>query len=149
MPLNPKSGIRGREVSVFGINCNKNHVLLISVLIVVLEGCALEKKGDLVVVSKTVKKEKAASTAAPMEFGLPAASVGYSFWVEGKVKNEGDEAAKNVEVTFRCKHGGTVRILTAKVNNIPASKTVDFKTRIFPSKVDLQLLDEEPEIKYD
>ena len=57
--------------------------------------------------------------------------------------------AKNVEVTFRCKQGGTVRILTAKVKNIPAGKTVDFKTRIFPSKVDLQLLDEEPEIKYD
>ena len=87
--MNPKSGIRRREVSVFGINCNKNHVLLISVLIVVLEGCAVEKKGDIVVVSKTLKKEKAASTAGPMEFGLPAASVGYSFWVEGKVENAG------------------------------------------------------------
>ncbi len=86
-------------MSVFGINCNKNHVLLISVLIVVLEGCALEKKGDLVVVSKTLKKEKAASTAAPMEFGLPAASVGYSFWIEGRVKNTGEEDVKNVEVT--------------------------------------------------
>jgi hypothetical protein len=84
-----------------------------------------------------------------MEFGLPAASVGYSFWIEGKVKNAGEVDAKNVEVTFRCKPGGTVRILTAKVKNLPAGLTVDFKTRIFPSKVDLQLLDEEPEITYD
>lgn len=125
------------------------YAVLLPLICILVASCSLQKDGNIVVVSRTLKKERAASTAGPMEFGLPAASVGYSFWVEGKVKNGGEEDAKNVEVTFRVKQGGTVRILTAKVNNIPAGKTVDFRTRIFPSKVDLQLLDEETEIKYE
>ena len=133
---------------MFATKFTKDNLLAVTLLCLLLAGCA-EKKSDIVVVTEALKKEKAASTAGPMEFGLPAASVEYSFWVEGKVKNEGEVDAKNFEVAFRCKQGGTVRILTAKINTIPASKTVDFKTRVFSSKVDLELLDEDPEIKYE
>jgi len=109
-----------------------------------------EKESSVVIVSKTLKKERATSTAVPDEFSAFApASLGYNVWVEGKVKNSGTTDVENVVLSFGWTEGIEKRVLIAELKRIPAGQTVDFKTRITPTKYDPKFSDEEPEISYE
>ena len=119
------------------------------IFFVLLLGCA-EKESAVIIVSKTLKKERAMSTAVPDEFSSFApASLGYNVWVEGKVKNSGTTDVKNVVLSFGRTEGIEKRVLIAEVKRIPAGKTVEFKTRVSPTKYDPKFSDEEPEISYE
>jgi len=114
-----------------------------------ISGCSGENH-DIVIVSKSLKNERAVNTGVPDEFSSFApASQGFSVWVEGKVKNEGANTISNIEISFKCTEGVHTRVFIATVKALPAGKTADFKTRIFPSKIGLKLSPDEPEIKYD
>jgi hypothetical protein len=73
-------------------------------------------------------------------------SSGSIFWVEGTVKNSGQEEIKNVTIAFRVTDGRTNLVLSAEVPSVPAGKTVDFRTPVQGSRVELRLVEEEPEI---
>ena len=73
-------------------------------------------------------------------------SSGSIFWVEGTVKNSGTEEIKNVTIAFRVTDGRTNQVLSAEVPSVPAGKTVEFRTQVQGSRVELRLVEEEPEI---
>lgn len=124
-------------------------ILFLTFVGTMLPGC-VEKKQDVVILTKSFKKERSVNTAVPDEFSSFApASQGINVWVEGKVKNEGTTDLNNVELSFKCKQGVETRVLTAVVKWLPAGKTVDYKTRLFASKIDVSLMNEEPEIHYE
>lgn len=117
------------------------------VLSLILASCGQSRK-DLVVLTKTLKRETTASTAVPLEFGTFAAASSTSFWVEGKVQNTGDSDARNVLVSFKCGYGNETKVLSAEIDLIPARKTVEFRTRPVESRFELQLKDEDAEIRF-
>jgi hypothetical protein len=98
---------------------------------------------DLSVVSKALHRDVNASTAGGIG-DVP--SSGSIFWVEGKVKNSGTEEINNVMIAFRVTDGRTTLVLSAEVPSVPAGKTVDFRTPVQGSQVELRLVEEEPEI---
>ena len=111
-----------------------------------LAGCSRSTK-DILVLTKSLKKEVLVSTAVPSEFGTFAAASMPSFWVEGQVQNVGSTDVRNVLLSFACSYGKETKVLTAEVDLIPAGKTVPYKTRPFESRFELQLSDEAPEIR--
>ena len=111
-----------------------------------LSGCG-GKKSDVVVTSKALKKEVSVSTAVPGEFGDLAPASSNIFWVEGEVKNNGDENLRNVELGFRCTDGAKNVLFSVVLPSLPSGKTIPYKTRIIESRVELRLLDEDPEIR--
>ena len=98
---------------------------------------------DLSVVSKTLHRDVNASTAGEMG-DVP--SSGSIFWVEGTVKNSGSEEIRNVTIAFRVTDGRTNQVLSAEVPSVPAGKTVEFRTPVQGSRVELRLVEEEPDI---
>ncbi len=124
---------------------NTSIGFLVSTLLLVW-GCG-GKKSDVVVVSKTLKKEVSVSTAVPGEFGDFAPASSNIFWVEGEVRNDSKEDLKNVELGFKCTDGAKTVLFSVNIPSIPAGKTVPYKTRIMDSRVELRLLDEEPDIR--
>ena len=109
-------------------------------------GCNDQTK-DIAIVSRSLKMERSTNTGVPDEFSSYApAAAGYTVWVEGKVKNSGAADANNLILSFKCVEGANTRILTAELKQLPAGKTVDFKTRLFQSKLSMTLGPEEPEI---
>jgi hypothetical protein len=98
---------------------------------------------DLAVVSKTLKRDVNASTAGGIG-DVP--SSGAIFWVEGRVQNSGTNDLKNVSIAFRVTDGRSNLVLTADIQDVPAGKTVDFKTPASGSATELRLVEEEPAI---
>jgi len=130
-----------------GTGAHESGWLLLVVFVFFIASCWKSQKDDLVVVSKTLMKRTESSTAVPLEFGGFAAASSTIYWVEGKVKNAGMVDAKKVVLSFQCTTGAETRVLMAELANIPAGKTMDFKTEMYQSKVDLRLpADEQPEI---
>ena len=119
-------------------------VLVISLLSV--WGCG-GKKSDVVIVSKTLKKEVSVSTAVPGEFGDFSPASSNIFWVEGEVRNDSKEELKNVELGFKCTDGAKTVLFSVIIPSIPTGKTIPYKTRIMESRVELRLLDEDPDIR--
>ncbi|HMK38114.1 MAG TPA: FxLYD domain-containing protein [Bacteroidota bacterium] len=112
------------------------------VLAALLSSCA-GGASDLSVVSKSLRRDVNASTAGGIG-DVP--SSGAIFWVEGKVKNSGTTDVRNVAIAFRVTDGRTNRVLTAAVASVPAGKTVDFRTPVEGSRVELRLVEEDPTI---
>lgn len=113
-----------------------------ALLAILLASCSTPAS-DLSVVSKTLRRDVNASTAGGMG-DVP--SSGSIFWVEGTVKNSGTEEIKNVTIAFRVTDGRTNQVLSAEVPSVPAGKTVEFRTQVQGSRVELRLVEEEPEI---
>jgi len=124
---------------------NSTIGILVSILLVV-SGCG-GTKSDVVIVSKTLKKEVSVSTAVPGEFGDFSPASSNIFWVEGMVKNDSKEDLKNVELGFKCTDGTKTVLFSVDIPSIPAGKTIPYKTRIMESRVELRLLDEDPDIR--
>jgi hypothetical protein len=124
----------------------KQVLTFAAVLALLIAGCTAGGDGDLVVVSKTLKKQ---AHTVGSEFGAMATSVESLFWVEGSVKNAGQEEKKNVVIRFACTDGSSKHILVAQVPLVAPGATVQFKTRRFRTPSDIQMLDEEPEIYTD
>jgi hypothetical protein len=110
-------------------------------------GCGKSTEG-IVVVSKVLKKDVLVGNAVPSDFGTFAAASTSSFWVEGRVQNSTTSDARNVLLGLPCRYGSETKVLTAAVDIIPAGKTVEFKTRPFESRYELQLKEEAPEIRF-
>ncbi len=115
-----------------------------ALVLLVLTGCA--GNPDIAVVSKAVQSTANVSAAIPDEFGGSAPSMGELYWVEGRVRNNGAEEARNVTITFRCTDGNSRRLFVAVVARIPAGATVPFATDRFPSPLRITLLEGDPEI---
>jgi len=98
---------------------------------------------DLAVVSKSLHRDVNASTAGGIG-DVP--SNGAIFWVEGKVKNNGTEDIANVSIAFRVTDGRSRQVLTAEIPVVKAGGTVDFRTPVQGSQVELRLAEDEPEI---
>jgi hypothetical protein len=98
---------------------------------------------DLTVVSKSLKRDVNASTAGGIG-DVP--SSGAIFWVEGQVKNSGADEVKNVSIAFRVTDGRSKLVLTAQVPSVGPGQTVDFRSPVQGSIVELRLVEEEPEI---
>jgi len=98
---------------------------------------------DLSVVTKSLKRDVNASTAGGIG-DVP--SSGAIFWVEGQVKNSGTEEVKNVSIAFRVTDGRSKQVLTAEVPSVGPGQTVDFRTPVQGSQMELRLVEEEPEI---
>jgi hypothetical protein len=124
----------------------KQALMVAVTLMLLLAGCTAGGGGDLVVVSKSLKKQ---AHSVGSEFGAMATSVESLFWIEGSVKNAGQEEQKNVVIRFACTDGTSKHILVAQVPVVGPGATVPFKTRRFRTPADIQMLDEEPEIYTD
>ncbi|HTY59387.1 MAG TPA: FxLYD domain-containing protein [Bacteroidota bacterium] len=98
---------------------------------------------DLSVVTRTLRRDVNASTAGAIG-DVPSSSA--IFWVEGKVRNSGQEAVRNVTVAFRVTDGRSRLVLSAEIPEVKAGETVDFKTPVQGSIVELRLVEEEPAI---
>ncbi|MEW6509745.1 MAG: hypothetical protein AB1428_02165 [Bacteroidota bacterium] len=112
---------------------------------VVLVSCA-GGASDLAVVNKVLKKDTNASMAGGPDMGMSVPSSGSIFWVEGSLKNNGKEEAKDVTVAFRVTDGNTTFVLSAVIPSIQPGKAVAFRTPPHGSRLDLRLIEEEPEI---
>lgn len=122
-------------------------VLAVCILCASLAGCS--KTGDIVVVTKELKSQTMTNMAVPDEFGTFASASTNQFWVEGTIRNNGTEEARNVLVSFKCRQGAENRVLSAELESIPAGQTVSFRTRPLDSKIHITLKeDEEPEIRF-
>jgi hypothetical protein len=102
---------------------------------------------DLVIVNKVLKKDVNASMAGGTEPGMSMPSSGSIFWVEGSITNKGTEEAKKVTVAFRVTDGNSKTVLTAEIPSIMPGKTVPFRTPPQGSRLELRLMDEEPDIR--
>ena len=111
----------------------------------VLASCA-GGASDLVIVNTVLKKDVNASTAGGSDLGMSVPSSGSIFWVEGTITNKGKEEARKVSVAFRATDGNAKMVLTAEIPSILPGKTVTFRTPTFASRLELRLLDEEPDI---
>jgi N-acetylmuramic acid 6-phosphate (MurNAc-6-P) etherase len=99
---------------------------------------------DLVLVTKSMKKDvNAAMTGAP-ELGMGVPASGSIYWVEGTMRNDGREEAKMVSIAFRVTDGNSTMVLTAVLPSVPPGKTVGFRTPPQGSRLALTLIDEEP-----
>ena len=98
---------------------------------------------DLSVVSKSLRHDVNASTAG--EIGEVPSS-GSIYWVEGKVKNNGETQVTHVTIAFRVTDGASTLVLSAEVPTVPAGKTVDFRTPVQVSHTGLRLVEEDPGI---
>jgi len=124
----------------------KQTLTIAAVLALLVAGCTAGGGGDLVVVSKTLKKQ---AHTVGAEFGAMATSVESLFWVEGSLKNAGQEERKNVVIRFTCTDGTSTHILVAQVPQVAPGATVPFKTRRFRTPGEIQMVDEDPEIYAD
>ena len=109
---------------------------------ILLSSCA-GPASDLSVVTRTLRRDVNASTAGAIG-DVPSSSA--IFWVEGKVRNSGQEAVRNVTVAFRVTDGRSRLVLSAEIPEVKAGETVDFKTPVQGSIVELRLVEEEPAI---
>ena len=112
---------------------------LIALLVLSCAGPA----SDLSLVSRTLRRDVNASTAGAIG-DVPSSSA--IFWVEGKVRNSGQEAIRNVTIAFRVTDGRSRLVLSAEIPEVKAGETVDFKTPVQASIVELRLVEEEPAI---
>jgi hypothetical protein len=139
-------GTRRNSITVQTFIC---QLLLLICILVFLGGCRNEQE-SLVIVSKSLMKRVETSSAVPLEFGGFAPANSNIYWIEGRVKNASGVDAKNVELGFKCALGVETRVLYAKIDRVPAGKTVPFKTEVYQSRIDLQLpADGQPEIRYE
>ena len=102
---------------------------------------------DLTIVNKVLKKDANVSTAGGMDPGMSAPASGSIFWVEGSVTNNGKEEARKVTIAFRVTDGNQRMVLTAEIPSILPGKTVPFRTPVQGSRLELRLMEEEPEIR--
>ena len=112
---------------------------LIALLVLSCAGPA----SDLSLVSRTLRRDVNASTAGAIG-DVPSSSA--IFWVEGKVRNGGQEVIRNVTIAFRVTDGRSRLVLSAEIPEVKAGETVDFKTPVQGSIVELRLVEEEPAI---
>jgi len=119
------------------------RLLPVSLVLAALLSSCSGGASDLAVVSKSLRRDVNASTAGAIG-DVP--SSGAIFWVEGKVKNSGATDVSNVTIAFRVTDGRTNLVLTAAVPAVPAGKTVEFRTPVEGSRVELRLVDEDPTI---
>ena len=116
---------------------------LCAVLLTILVISCSSPASDLTVVSKSLQHDVNASTAG--EIGEVPSS-GSIYWVEGKVKNNGETDVNHVTITFRVTDGASTLVLSAEVPAVPAGKAVDFKTPLQVSRTGLRLVEEDPGI---
>jgi len=121
--------------------------LSILVLLSILLPSCSGGSSDLSVVSKTIRHEANVSSAVPSEFSAEVPSTGELYWVEGKLKNTGTTDFDKVTITFRCTDGNTKRLFVAEVPKILAGASVDFRTDKYPSPLEIQFVDQDPEIE--
>ncbi len=120
----------------------------ISLLLLVFCSCG-EKEKTLVVESRTLKTEAATPPHTPSEFSSRGSeALGHNFWVEGELRNRGNTDIKNAIVIFHGSNDSEATVLIAQVNLVPAGQTAWFKTPVLPSKTEVKLDDEDPEILY-
>ncbi|HUI11795.1 MAG TPA: FxLYD domain-containing protein [Bacteroidota bacterium] len=119
-----------------------SRFLCVAMVLFVLSSCS-GPASDLSVVSKSLHRDVNASMAGGMG-DVP--SNGAIFWVEGQVKNSGAEDIANVSIAFRVTDGRSRQVLTAEIPVVKAGATVDFKTPVQGSQVELRLAEDEPEI---
>jgi len=120
------------------------------ILAVVAAWCLVSCAGgasDLTIVNKVLKKDANVSTAGGMDPGMSVPSSGSIFWVEGSITNNGKEEARKVSVSFRVTDGNQRMVLTAEIPSILPGKTVPFRTAVQGSRLDLRLLEEDPDIR--
>jgi hypothetical protein len=128
-----------------------NQRTLLIIILPVLAACLScgETPPPIYILGATLKKEMARSSAVPDEFStLAPSSLGYNVWVEGRMTNTGPDNLINVVITFSGTDGSETRTLIAEVKRIKAGETLPFRTRILPTKYDVTLLDEAPEIRF-
>ncbi len=102
---------------------------------------------DLVVLSKEIRREGLATSAAGAEFGSAAGTVVENV-VAGEIRNTGAGDALNVEVTFHLTGGGHDYAVIAHIPSVPAGKTVTFRSEGIQTQYTLQFkADQEPEIR--
>jgi len=119
-----------------------HRILCVALCALALASCA-GPASDLSVVSKTLHRDVNASTAGGIG-DVP--SNGAIFWVEGKVKNSGTSDVANVSIAFRVTDGRSRQVLTAEIPMVKAGTTVDFRTPVQGSQMELRLAEDEPEI---
>jgi hypothetical protein len=124
------------------------HLVVIMALAGMLAGCASPPE-DLVVIDKSLKAQSNASTSGLSEFGASGGGQAAStlYWVEGRVQNKGAQEYLNVVIRFRVKESGTTKVLTAELANVPAGKTIAFKTTTLNTYTAISLLPDPPEIE--
>lgn len=122
--------------------------LLAAVLGLLIAGCAGPPE-ELSVVEKSLKSQANVSTSGLPEFGPSGGGQAAStlYWVEGKIKNSGTETFRNVIVRFRFKEGGGNKVFTAEIPEVPAGKTVAFKTGTMSTYSRVVLPPDPPEIE--
>jgi hypothetical protein len=103
------------------------HLGALLLLLFSLGGCSTGE-GDLVVISKEIRREALSQSVAGDQFGSAAGSAIENV-VVGQLQNKGTDEARDVEVTFHVSGGGQNYVLTARIPSIPAGKTVDFRTQ--------------------
>jgi hypothetical protein len=123
-------------------------VSVVAVAGLILAGCTIGPK-DIVILTKSLKKQGNVNTSVPMEFGATATPAGSVYWVEGTVQNTGEKDYRNVQIGFKCSDGTTKKIMTAIVPLLQAGKTVAFKTQQEATQLNLRLLDESPDIYFE
>jgi len=123
----------------------KRLIAVAAIAALVLASCA-GGASDLTIVNKVLKKDANASTAGGPELGMSVPSSGSIFWVEGSITNNGKVEAKKVTVAFTVTDGNAKMVLTAEIPFILPGKTVPFRTPVQGSRLELRLVEEEPEI---
>ncbi|HEX9005759.1 MAG TPA: hypothetical protein VF889_00600 [Bacteroidota bacterium] len=102
---------------------------------------------DLVILSKEIRRESLATSAAGAEFGSAAGAVVENV-VAGEIRNTGARDALNVEVTFHLTGGGHDYAVPAHIPSVPAGKTVKFQSEGIRTQYTLQFkADRETEIR--
>ena len=124
----------------------KRALAFAAAVALLVTGCTGGGDDDLVVVSRTLRKQ---AHAVGSEFGAMATSVESLFWIEGSIRNDGQEEKKNVVIRFTCTDGTTRHVLVAQVPYVASGATVEFKTRRLRSPAEIQIVDEAPEIYAD
>ncbi len=102
---------------------------------------------DLVLVSKEIRREALATSAAGAEFGSAAGTVVESV-VAGEIRNTGAGDIQNVQLTFHLTGGGHDYAVIARIPAVPAGKTVKFQSEGIRTQYTLQFkADRETEIR--
>ncbi len=109
-------------------------------------GCSTGNR-DLILVSKEIRREGLATSAAGAEFGSAAGTVIENV-VAGRIRNTGTGDVLNVEVTFHLTGGGHTYVVVARIPSVPAGKTVKFRSEGIRTQYTLQFnADRETEIR--
>jgi hypothetical protein len=105
-------------------------------LLIFLVGCDKPKEhptpkpANVVILSKTVKKD----TARTMRL-MGVKLYPKSYWIEGEVKNMGDIDAQDIYISFTLKNVKGFKIISARLDHLPAGETMEFSTDTAETKL--------------